>query len=276
MQSLFQKFFNFSSFYYFSKTEASTSAQTGVGKKTTREKKTNNAVNNSKGVCWLQFLWLDLQGEGWHYFYVSHHQHPLHNLFSVCQDPETWHWGCLKMMNLLGALYVFWSSPAGLTQPEKAEKGARDWQVRVALGQMWGHQGVLQCCQEPNFVLRQQCCKLCPVFDSDALQGLQSETITSFWAARGDLPACPQCLRVPRQRTAMVPRYSPHMLPGSDIYWSVTCDGASDQSVSFPYIGCKGWQLSFFVLLLWRRKNNTKKKIITSEGDNLFQIFCIA
>lgn len=50
-QPLVQKFFNFSSFYYFSKTEASTSAQTGVGKKKTPGEKTNNAVNNSKAVC---------------------------------------------------------------------------------------------------------------------------------------------------------------------------------------------------------------------------------
>lgn len=50
MQPLVQKFFNFSSFYYFSKTEASTSAQTGVGK-THQGKKPNNVVNNSKAVC---------------------------------------------------------------------------------------------------------------------------------------------------------------------------------------------------------------------------------
>lgn len=62
-----------------------------------------------------------------------------------------------------------------------------------------GTPGVLQYCQEPNLVLRQQCCKLCPVCHT---RGYKSETTTSIWAARGDLPAHPQHLRVPRQKAA--------------------------------------------------------------------------
>lgn len=180
-------------------------------------------------------------------------------------------------MNLLGVLWFLLVFPTWphLSRKSWDGKGAMVWQIQRALWQVWGHQGVLQNSQEPSFVLRQQCCKLCPVCHTCGWQGLQRESTTSIWAARGDLPACPQCLRVPKQRAAILPRDSPHMLHSSDIYWSLTCDGASDQSVSFPYTGCKGWQMSFFVLLFWMRENkkNPEKKRMTSEGDNLLEMF---